>query len=156
MGSVPTFGHVLCRSALQTVLLNSPCLNVGTDPHAALRIRKDSTLFRLRTAQDVMDRLSFFNTGPDQQAGLVVMSLNGDSPSLYAGAKYSRVVVLFNVDKAAKTIVIDQLKGRALALHPVQLASTADARAKTATVDNATGTFSIPGRTTVVFVQNAP
>jgi pullulanase len=121
-----------------------------------LRIRKDSTLFRLRTAQDVMDRLSFFNTGPDQQAGLVVMSLNGDSPSLYAGAKYSRVVVLFNVDKVAKTIVIDQLKGRALALHTVQLASTGDTRARTATVDNATGTFNIPARTTVVFVQNAP
>ncbi|PWF48003.1 pullulanase-type alpha-1,6-glucosidase [Massilia glaciei] len=118
-----------------------------------LAIRKDSTLFRLRSAQDVMDRLAFHNTGPQQQAGLVVMSINGQAPSAYAGAKYKSVVVLFNVDKVAKVIAIDALKGKSLAIHARQLASVGDTRAKTATYEAASGSFSIPARTTVVFVE---
>jgi pullulanase len=42
-----------------------------------LRIRKSSPLFRLRTEQQVMDSLSFLNTGPEQIPGLIVMCLKG-------------------------------------------------------------------------------
>ncbi len=118
-----------------------------------LAIRKDSSLFRLRTAQDVIDRLAFHNTGPQQQEGLVVMSINGQAPSAYAGAKYKSVVVLFNVDKVAKVIAIDALKNKSLTIHAKQLASVGDTRAKTATYQAASGSFSIPARTTVVFVE---
>lgn len=118
-----------------------------------LAIRADSALFRLRTGQDVSDRLKFYNVGPDQQAGLIALSIDGNKPSKYAGAKYASVVVLFNVDKAAKTIAIADLKGRNLQLHAVQQ-NGSDAVVKGSTYDNASGTFTVPARTTAVFVQS--
>jgi pullulanase/glycogen debranching enzyme len=119
-----------------------------------LAIRKDSTLFRLRTAQDVIERLKFHNTGPDQVPGVVAMSIAGTEPSAYAGAQYKKVVVLFNVDKAAHTIAIDGLKGRKLQLHRIQRDGS-DEVVKASAFDTATGAFTIPARTTAVFVQNA-
>ena len=117
-----------------------------------LAIRKDSTLFRMRTAQDVIERLKFHNVGPDQVPGLVVMSLDGASPRPYQGAGYARVVVLFNVDKAAKRFAIPELKGKALALHGIQQRGS-DEVVKTSAYDQASGTFSVPARTVAVFVQ---
>lgn len=118
-----------------------------------LQIRKDSGLFRLRSAKDVSERLRFHNTGPQQIAGLVAMSIDGRR---YPGAKYGSVVTFFNVDKVAKRITIDELKGRKLAVHKVQRTSDSDRLAKTATYERASGAFVIPPRTTVVFVENGP
>lgn len=117
-----------------------------------LEIRKDTSLFRLRTAQDVIERVKFHNTGPQQVAGLIAMSINGHR---YADAKYKSVTVFFNVDKAAKDMTIAEMQGRRLSVHKVQRKSTSDALAKTASFDPATGTFRIPPRTTVVFAENA-
>jgi pullulanase len=65
------------------------------------------------------------------------------------------VVTLFNVDKVAKTVLLPELQGRKLKVHKVQLKSSADQLARTAQYDAATGAFTIPPRTTVVFVENA-
>ena len=119
-----------------------------------LAIRKDSTLFRLRTAQDVTERLQFHNTGPDQVPGIVAMSISGAVPAAYPGAKYKEVVVVFNVDKVAKSVAIPALAGRRLQLHPIQRQG-ADAVVKTSTYDARTGGFTIPARTAAVFVQQA-
>ncbi|NHZ36012.1 alpha-1,6-glucosidase domain-containing protein [Massilia rubra] len=118
-----------------------------------LEIRKDTTLFRLRSAKEVSERLRFHNTGPQQIAGLIAMSIDGRR---YPGAKYGSVATFFNVDKVARSITIDELKGRKLALHKVQRKSDHDRLAKTASYERASGTFSIPPRTTVVFVENGP
>lgn len=117
-----------------------------------LAIRKDSTLFRMRSAQDVIERLKFHNVGPDQVPGLVVMSIDGASPRPYQGAGYARVVVLFNVDKVAKRFAIPELKGKQLALHGIQRGG-ADEVVKTSAYDQASGTFSVPARSAAVFVQ---
>lgn len=117
-----------------------------------LKIRKDSTLFRLRTAQDVIERLKFHNVGPDQVPGLIVMSLDGAKPRFLLGAEYARVVVLFNVDKVAKTFAIPELKGMKLALHGLQRRGS-DEVVKASSYDRASGSFSIPARTAAVFVQ---
>ncbi|MFC0252922.1 pullulanase-type alpha-1,6-glucosidase [Massilia consociata] len=117
-----------------------------------LAIRKESTLFRLRTAQDVSERLYFHNTGPQQEPGLVVMRIDGERPSRYPGAKYRSVVVLFNVDKEAKTIAIPALKGLKLSLHKIQRKSD-DPVVKASGYDRGTGSFTIPARTTAVFVE---
>lgn len=121
-----------------------------------LAIRKSSTLFRMRTGQDVIDRLKFYNTGANQVPGLIVMELNGDTDSNgvidVAGMGYKRVVVAFNVDKVAKNLTIDGLKNHDLVNHPVVAAST-DTVAKTATYTKATGAMSIPARSTVVWVE---
>ena len=116
-----------------------------------LAIRKDTTLFRLRSAQDVIERLQFHNVGPDQVPGMVALSIDGAG---YPGAQYKRVVVLFNVDKVAKTVAIPELKGKKLALHRIQR-NGADETVKASAYDAASGGFSIPARTTAVFVQNA-
>jgi pullulanase len=119
-----------------------------------LAIRQDSTLFRLRSAQDVIERLKFHNVGPDQVPGAIVMEIDGDDPGKYKDAQYRGVVVVFNVDKVAKTIAVPALKGRRLELHPIQRKGS-DEVVKTAGFNSAGGSFSIPARTAAVFVQTA-
>ena len=116
-----------------------------------LAIRADSTLFRLRTARDVIDRLKFHNVGPSQVPGLVAMSIDG---TRYPGAQYKAVVVVFNVDKVAKTLAIPELKGRRLQLHRIQRNGSDDV-VKASSFDGASGTFAVPARTAAVFVQHA-
>jgi pullulanase len=119
-----------------------------------LAIRKDSSLFRMRTAADINERLRFYNVGPQQVGGLIVMSIDGAAPRPYDGANHKSVVVLFNVDKVPANVTVPELAGRGLTVHKVQQASSADALARTSTYNNANGTFTVPGRTTVVFVQD--
>jgi pullulanase/glycogen debranching enzyme len=123
-----------------------------------LAIRKDSSLFRLRTAQDVSERLKFHNVGPDQVPGVIVMEIDGDDPGngqkKYPGAQYKGVVVVFNVDKVAKTIAVPALRGRKLQLHRIQR-NGSDEVVKASNYASASGSFSIPARSTAVFVQNA-
>ena len=119
-----------------------------------LAIRQDSTLFRLRTAQDVIERLTFHNTGPGQVPGVIVMEIDGKDPAKYAGAQYKGVVVVFNVDRSARTIAVPALKGRKLQLHRLQR-NGSDEVVKASAFDRNSGAFSIPARTAAVFVQNA-
>ncbi len=114
-----------------------------------LAIRASSTLFRLRSAADIKQRLQFFNVGPDQQPGVIAAKLDGDG---YPGAGYTRLVYLINVDKVAHTIKGDA--GRRYHLHPVQAApGGADRRAASASYDGAAGSFNVPARSAVVFVE---
>ena len=146
--------------SLMAPVLNNPLITPDTRAilsakgafEELLAIRKDSSLFRLRSAKDVSQRLVFHNTGPDQQPGLVVMRIDGSEPTRYKDAKYRSVVVLFNVDKEAKTIAIPALKGLKLKLHKLQRKSD-DPVVKTSSYLDASGSFTIPARTTAVFVE---
>jgi pullulanase-type alpha-1,6-glucosidase len=108
-----------------------------------LRIRNSSPLFRLRTDDDVMARLEFDNTGPNQVPGLIVMSLRGN-----AGIE---IVVLFNATTVAQEFSLDTGEPGGFVLHPVQQQSH-DPIVRTATWHD--GTFRVPARTTAVFVAN--
>jgi pullulanase len=116
-----------------------------------LRIRKSTPLFRLRTEAEVMTRLDFHNVGPSQVPGLIVMSI---SDGTCAGAdldpQLDGVVVLVNANDEAQTFALPGAAG--YALHAVQQAS-ADAVVRGASFDGGNATFSVPGRTTAVFVQ---
>lgn len=116
-----------------------------------LRIRKSSPLFRLKTAAEVHRRLHFHNTGPNQIPGLIVMSLD-DTAEQTLDPNYDRVVVLFNASNKAHSFTIPQLVGTFLTLHPVQ-AESHDPVVREATYSCGTGTFTVPARTTSVFVQ---
>jgi len=118
-----------------------------------LQIRSDTSLFRLRTAQDVIDRVKFHNTGPGQVPGVIAMSIDGIG---YQHAKYKKVAVFFNVDKVAREVTIGELRNDMFGVHKVQRNSDNDPLARTATYNRATGTFRIPPRTTVVFVSTLP
>jgi pullulanase len=115
-----------------------------------LRIRKSTSLLHMQSADDIKARLKFWNTGSTQVPTVIVGDLDGSG---YAGANFREVTYFINVDKQAHPIVIPALAARAFVLHPVHLAaSAADTRAAQATYDSATGTFTIPPRTAVVFV----
>jgi pullulanase/glycogen debranching enzyme len=117
-----------------------------------LKLRSSSTLFRMRTADDIKARLKFYNTGSGQNPVLIVGHLDGNG---YAGAGFKEVMYFVNVDKTAQDITLDAEKTKSYVLHPVHTAAgAADARAATATYTAGTGKFTVPARTAVVFVVN--
>lgn len=114
-----------------------------------LAIRKSSTLFRLRTGEDVKNRLHLHNTGSTQIPGVIAYSIEGND---YTGAVYNKVAVFINVDKAPHTITVPTLSSGNFALHPVHVGGN-DAVVKTASYNNDSGAFTIPARTAAVFVS---
>ncbi|MDO9285413.1 MAG: DUF3372 domain-containing protein [Aquabacterium sp.] len=116
-----------------------------------LRIRASSRLFHLTTADAVQRRLSFHNTGPQQNPVLIAAELDGRG---LPGAGFARVMVLVNVDTRAHPLTIAGTRGQRWALHPVhRAAAAADRRAATqARFEPAQGRFSVPARTAVVYV----
>lgn len=116
-----------------------------------LQIRSSSTLLRLRTTEDINARLRFFNTGPEQVPTVLAAWIDGKD---YPGANFAGLGYLVNVDTKAHTIDATLLRGKKLRLHPVHTAAgAADARAQEARFDGARGTFTVPARTAVVFVE---
>jgi pullulanase-type alpha-1,6-glucosidase len=142
-------------------LLGDPALKPGpADIQAAvehfremLQIRKSSKLFRMRTADDVIRRLKFYNTGPGQLPGLIVMALSDADGSV--DRRHDQIVVLFNATPQAQTFTVAHLAGRRFQLHPVQHSSH-DPVVRTASYARSTGTFSVPARTAAVFWAMRP
>ena len=117
-----------------------------------LRVRKSSPLFRLQTGHEVKQRLKFYNVGPTQQPALIVMAIS-DKVGRKLDANAKSIVVLFNADKMPKTISVPDYTGIRLELHPVLQQSLADPIVRQSQYDAATGTFTIPPRTTAVFLE---
>ncbi len=116
-----------------------------------LRLRKSSKLFRLETAAEINSRLSV--TTPKD--GLIAMGLS-DATGADLDPSYEYIMVLFNANKVPQTYPVGALAGMGFSLHPLQNdAVDADAVVKTATFNNTNGTFSIPARTTAVFVSTS-
>ena len=115
-----------------------------------LRIRAGSTLFRMRTADDVRARLAFRNVGQDQNPVVIAAHLDGVG---YDGAGFREILYFINVSPAAQSLVLREEVGKTYALHPVQhAADAADTRPREARYDPANGRFTIPPRTAVVYV----
>lgn len=112
-----------------------------------LRIRKSSALFRLRTSDEIQQRVRFWNTGPEQTPGLIVLDIDGAD----AGDAYTRIVVAFNATGETVRLDVTVLKGATLILHPVQQQSV-DRALAAAQFDPAGGTLSVPPLSTIVFV----
>ena len=113
-----------------------------------LAIRKSSPLFRLRTGDEVKQRLDFYNMGPDQVPGVIVMGLDGCVTAAVNDANFGNILTVFNATDEEQTIEL--FADETWALHPVQ-ATSADAIVQTAAHD--TNGFTVPARTTAVFVQ---
>ena len=115
-----------------------------------LRIRASTSLLRLRSADEIVRRLSFHNTGPGQVANVLVGHLDGAG---HPGAVFKELVYLVNAAGAAQTLSIAALADKRFVLHPVHRATgAADARAAAATYAAGSGSFTVPARTAVVFV----
>ena len=113
-----------------------------------LLIRKTSKLFRMRDAEDVRKAVTFFNVGPDQVPGLIVERIT-NTDRFCLGA--SQAVVLVNATPQTQTFTDPAFKRQALLLHPVQAVS-GDPVVRTSKYQWNTGTFTVPARTTSVFV----
>jgi pullulanase-type alpha-1,6-glucosidase len=112
-----------------------------------LAIRRSSPLFRLRSAKDIGERVSFHNTGPGQVPGLIVMSLS--DPAGDIDSAYAQVVVLFNANDEAVEFHTP-ITGAFFELHPVQ-AGSADPVVRGAAYEDRA--FHVPARTMAVFVR---
>ncbi len=123
-------------------------LGASTIFQELLQIRKSSPLFRLQNASQVEQTVSFLNTGPNQVPGLIVMHLT-DADNL--DSNYSDVLVFFNANPDEQKFSDASLKEQPYQLHPLQQ-SSADPVVRTAVYDFSSATFSLPGRTTAVFV----
>jgi hypothetical protein len=98
--------------------------------------------------------VAFHNTGPAQIPGLIVMSLSDlIEPDL--DPNHELIVVLVNANDEAQSITLPELVGLDLLPHLVQVESVDD-EVKAAAFDTAIGTFTVPGRTTAVFVVEVP
>ena len=116
-----------------------------------LKIRASSSLFRLRTADEVSRRLTLLNTGPEQDPTVLVGQLDGAG---LAGAGFGDVLYAINANPQAAILKLPTLQGRAYQLHPVHLAAkAADQRPQqTSRWDASTATLTVPGRTALVYV----
>ena len=115
-----------------------------------LRMRRSSTLFRLRSAADVKQRLHLQNTGPAARPSVMIGHLEGRG---YPGAGFAEVLYAINADVTTRTIPLPTEATKSWTLHPVLAATTGgDPRARAARFDPKVGTLTIPARTAVVFV----
>src|SRR5690606_33167296 len=114
-----------------------------------LRIRASSTLFRLRTADDIERRLRLL---PATTGDGTVVGAHIDGRG-YPGAGFDEVPYLVNADIAAHEVALPDERGKRYVLHPVQRAVAVDRRpAEQARYDAGTGTFEVPARSVVVYV----
>ncbi len=116
-----------------------------------LKIRQSSPLLRLRTGTEVMQKLKFFNVGPAQIPGLIVMAID-DRVGQPVDPKARSLVAVINATTQPQSYALPGYAGRSLRLHPVQQ-SGADDVVKTSTFSSATGIVNIPARTAAVFVE---
>ena len=118
-----------------------------------LTIRSSTSMFRLSTAADIAQCVHFPDSAA-QKNGLIVMQIDaiGADQRPCGDQHYAHIMVLVNAHKVAQTYTVGSLAGAALQLHPAHTRS-ADTIVLGATFDNATGTFSVPARTTVVFAH---
>jgi len=116
-----------------------------------LRIRASSTLFRLDSAEAVLARLTFPNTGPEQNPRVIAGHLDGNG---LPGAGFREILYLLNTSPRAETLQLPGERGKRYMLHPVHLeAGAADPRPRgQSRFDQRQGRFTVPPRTAVVYV----
>ena len=115
-----------------------------------LRIRKSTRLLRLTKSEAINQRLHFFNTGSTQIPTVIAAVLDGsDLPD----AGFARLAYFINVDVVPHTIAAPAEAYKAYVLHPLQRAkAAADKRVLESRYDSATGAFTVPARSAVVYV----
>ena len=151
-----------------------PLLNSKPGPDAAtiagvaarfqefLAVRRSTDLFRLGSAADINKCVSFPDQG-QQVHGLIVEQILGAGCVSATGSGYDSVVILYNASTSTQSFSLPSFAGVTqgsgsgqVSLHPVQAAgSDATLLAGWNFTSTATsGTFTVPARTTAVFVRH--
>ncbi|MFY0571716.1 pullulanase-type alpha-1,6-glucosidase [Archangium lansingense] len=145
-GNWPIMGPLLARPELKPT--QEHIVSAVDHFNEMMRIRKSTAAFRQRTAEDIQSKLRFHNEGPDQIPGLIVMEIN----DAQAADGRTSVVVFFNASNEKQEFALSAYKDKQMQLHPVQQGSR-DARIHEASFDASKASFSVPARTTAVFVN---
>lgn len=148
---LPPRGENEANWATQSRLLSDERLRMSPEHVAAasarfrefLAVRAAEPLFRLRTGAAVREQVHFYNTGPAQVPGLIVLGLGEDAAA-------PSIVTVFNAAPTAQRIV---RPGPAYGLHPILAASSDPVMAKSRYED---AHLHVPPRTTAVFLRRAP
>lgn len=121
-----------------------------------LKIRFSTSLFRLPNAHEIQERVKFHNKGASNMPGVIVMSIEdgvkGQNNLEQLDEQYQSIIVVFNASPSGISIDIPFCKSKQLILHPFQ-ASSSDDVVKLSSYETDKGGFSIPARTTAVFVE---
>jgi pullulanase-type alpha-1,6-glucosidase len=149
----PVMAPLLANPALAPSLLDIQA--AASHFEEVLEIRKSSILFRLRTAEQIQDRLRFHNTGPAQVPGVISLTVNDVDINEALDHQVRRLAVFFNANAEPKQTELTVFPCAGFELHPVQAAS-ADPVVRTSTYDPATCRFTVPGRTAAVFWERRP
>jgi pullulanase-type alpha-1,6-glucosidase len=165
-GSANNFGVGLPRESdnggawpIMTPILENPLIeptpaNIAwTDARVRelLEIRASSRLFRLGSAAEVQARLTFANNGPNQIPGLIVMRIS-DTVGADLDPEARSVIVVFNASDTSQTITLSDTARKHFRLHKVQRTSE-DVTVTLSKFKQNTGAFTVPARTTAVFVE---
>jgi len=111
-----------------------------------IALRMSSPLFRLITADDIVEKVSFLNTNNDQQ-GLLIMKLD-DTKGKPVDRDVESLMVIFNISTKAQTFAYPQASN--YQLHPIQQ-NGVDAEIKHSKTDEKG--FSVPALSSAVFVK---
>ena len=115
-----------------------------------LAIRSTSPLFRLTTADDIINRVGFHNIGKNQAQGLIVMSIDDGVGLADLDTNFDAVVVIVNSSNSEKTHTVATAAG--FTLHS-KLANSVDSTVASASFNEDDGSFTVPALTTAVFVK---
>ncbi len=123
-----------------------------------LKIRTSSKLFRLTSADEIINRVGFHNIGSNQTEGLIVMSIDdgvndgADYTLEDLDSNYDAIVVVVNSGYEEKSLTVATATG--FALHSVQQSSVdSTVTGASFTEGDDEGTFTVPAMTMAVFVK---
>ncbi|OAN13303.1 type II secretion protein [Photobacterium jeanii] len=141
----PTIDEVLNQSGLNAQPAAEEIQQMAAYFQELASLRKAYPLLTLGKGSEVNRRVAFHNTGPKQQQGLIVMSVdNGAGAGIDLDPKKDAVVVAINASSQEKTFTLKDVKGlRVSSFHRTDLAKGAKVSGDTLT---------IPAWTPVVFV----
>jgi pullulanase-type alpha-1,6-glucosidase len=148
-GAWPIIGPILENAAI-----NPAPGDIGwTDARfrELLAIRASSRLFRLGSGAEVSARLSFPLGGPNQVPGLIVMRIS-DAVGADLDPNAESIVVVFNASDTTQAVSVPGAARKLYGLHAIQKGSK-DKVVKASKFRQNTGTFTVPARTTAVFVE---
>ncbi|MEZ8194185.1 pullulanase-type alpha-1,6-glucosidase [Vibrio cortegadensis] len=120
-----------------------------------LTLRKASDLMTLPSAEEIMNRVDFRNTGKGQTTGLIVMTIdNGTTQTVDLDPSLDAIVVMINATPNAQTAKdFKDNEDKLIALTGFELSSKHRTDGIAGDASFADGTFTVPAWSTAVFVQ---
>ncbi|MEO9237636.1 MAG: pullulanase-type alpha-1,6-glucosidase, partial [Jatrophihabitantaceae bacterium] len=120
-----------------------------TASDALLAIRQANPLLHLATAALIQQKLSFPNSGPNEDPGVIVMRID-DTVGPNVDPRLRGLVIVFNATPSTVTERVAAVAGQRYELDPIQRHGS-DPIVKQAAYSAGSATFTVPARTVAVF-----